>query len=1553
MATLLHSESRRLYSWWWDSHISPKNSKWLQENLTDMDANVKAMIRLIEEDADSFARRAEMYYNKRPELIKLVEEFYRAYRALAERYVPATAELHDAHETMPQALDNQMPPSDESCSDAESHTPEIHLPNHALHDKGDLHKELGSSSSMNQSSSVSKAGLKQLNEMFASEGSTEPQVVRREGEFDDHNLHRVPFQLIRNICVLKPPILWLSERDEKLDSELQNLRKRLNEMEAEKEAFFVKYQNSLEKLSSLEKELSSTQKNASGLDERASKAEIEIKILKEALQDLKAEKNAGLLQYNQCLQNISSLEKLLSDSQQDAEGHKERTAKAEIEAHNLEQQLSRLAAEKEVSLVQYEQYLKKISALENKISVSEAYARTLDERMNRSETEVKVLKRALDDLNEEKEIASRQYEQCLEKIAKMETEISHAQDELVMANAKLETTEERCAHLEQSKHSLQFEADNLVHKIVIKDQELAETRDELKKLQTLMNELTFSSNTSMKNLEDQLSGLKEMKEKLEEVVSQKEEQGTLLDKEIDHLREEIKELSGRYQGIMRQLEEEFHEENAKLREACEKDRNKIEALHEKLSYMDELAKENLIIKVSLAELNAELERLREKVEESEELTRFISSEKNSLVAEKSSLLSQMQNVTENMLVLLEKNTLLENSLLGTNKELEGLRAKSKGLEEFCQLMKDERSNLLNERGALVARLEEIELKLGNFETRFANLEEKYADLENDNNSALHQVEELRTSLLTEEQERTGYKQSTTARLAGLENHVLNLQEESRVSKEEVEELLGKAVKAQVESYILQKLSDKVIAELEGENLDQQAEVEFMYNEINKLRGGIRKVLMALQIDQAEERILIGDILARIEDLKTSVFKNKDEKRRLLVQNSVLLTLLKQLSLESEELKENFMQELKSMKDQLAMHEQDKQNLIIQETIAFNILSSIFESFKTEKFLEIERLVQDIWHLQVVNSETREEVVKLAEKSQSKDTENLRLNESVEKLAKELHETKALNDELNHQILLGNDLLRSEARKLSETEEEFKNSQNFNMKLCETVEELKMEGEETMMIKQNLENENLELKEKCLSQENQIQCLSEVNENLKSEVDLLNEEIEKCKIREECLNLELQERRDESELWEAETTAFYFDNQISSIREVLYENKVHELVHACENARDEDAEKDMEIEKLRERVSFLEIEVGEMEAQLYAYKPAIAALREDVESLKHIVLPQGEETTAHVHQGSCKVHKEEILDLQEIGAMIKVVEKAVIEEKKKLNKEAAEEHVEDLRSEGTSHREATTEDGITDNPKARKNKPDNEMVMKDIPLDRESDSSFQRRSRRESSETNEQNCDQNLIDSSPQSPSDPQVEYPQLEQSPSSSIRERIRRGRKGKILERIDSYVDQLTGLLTSVRDLKKRIEVNVFEMAPNNEYDTVEKHVKEVEEDIFQQMNINDQLKQNLERSPSFFERMPSIEIEATGNIPLSKLREQARRGSVKIQQLQFEVQSIQRVVLKLEAEKKPKGKNTLPGSSKPRVILRDFICRSGKRRERWKKPCSCGCMRPSTHLD
>ncbi|KAE9615100.1 putative protein Networked (NET), actin-binding (NAB) [Lupinus albus] len=88
-------ESRKSLSSWWDSHISPKNSKWFSENLEEMEQNVKRMLKLIEQDADSFAKKAEMYYQKRPELAALVGEFHRGYRALAERYDQVTIDLRN------------------------------------------------------------------------------------------------------------------------------------------------------------------------------------------------------------------------------------------------------------------------------------------------------------------------------------------------------------------------------------------------------------------------------------------------------------------------------------------------------------------------------------------------------------------------------------------------------------------------------------------------------------------------------------------------------------------------------------------------------------------------------------------------------------------------------------------------------------------------------------------------------------------------------------------------------------------------------------------------------------------------------------------------------------------------------------------------------------------------------------------------------------------------------------------------------------------------------------------------------------------------------------------------------------------------------------------------------------------------------------------------------------------------------------------------------------------------------------------------------------------
>ncbi|XP_072958868.1 protein NETWORKED 3C-like [Typha angustifolia] len=73
-------------SWWFESHNNSRQSPWLVSTLSELEEKTKQMLKLIEEDADSFAQRAEMYYKKRPLLINLIGDFYRDHRSLAEQY---------------------------------------------------------------------------------------------------------------------------------------------------------------------------------------------------------------------------------------------------------------------------------------------------------------------------------------------------------------------------------------------------------------------------------------------------------------------------------------------------------------------------------------------------------------------------------------------------------------------------------------------------------------------------------------------------------------------------------------------------------------------------------------------------------------------------------------------------------------------------------------------------------------------------------------------------------------------------------------------------------------------------------------------------------------------------------------------------------------------------------------------------------------------------------------------------------------------------------------------------------------------------------------------------------------------------------------------------------------------------------------------------------------------------------------------------------------------------------------------------------------------------
>ncbi|KAL8141252.1 hypothetical protein V2J09_007273 [Rumex salicifolius] len=117
---MLHRAATNAYSWWWASHIRTKQSKWLEQNLIDMEGMLQSMMKIIEQEGDSFVKRVEMYYKKRPELIHFVEESYRAYRALAERYDCLSKDLQNANRTIATAFPEQIQLSIESYDDTSS-----------------------------------------------------------------------------------------------------------------------------------------------------------------------------------------------------------------------------------------------------------------------------------------------------------------------------------------------------------------------------------------------------------------------------------------------------------------------------------------------------------------------------------------------------------------------------------------------------------------------------------------------------------------------------------------------------------------------------------------------------------------------------------------------------------------------------------------------------------------------------------------------------------------------------------------------------------------------------------------------------------------------------------------------------------------------------------------------------------------------------------------------------------------------------------------------------------------------------------------------------------------------------------------------------------------------------------------------------------------------------------------------------------------------------------------------------------------------------------------
>lgn len=722
-----------------------------------------------------------MYYKKRPELMKLVEEFYRAYRALAERYDHATGALRQAHRTMAEAFPNHVPLvlSDESPSgsanEADPHTPEMPHPMHALFFPDELQKDTSGISSPHlhamkrngafteESDPVSRKGLKQVNDIFGSggavnhakfaEGRARKGLNFHDAEEKDQNVQHNGSHDIHARALNE------SDRVDKAETEILNLKKALAKLETEKEAGLLQYQQSLERLSNLESEFSRAQEDSKGLNDRASKAETEVQNLKEALAKLQAEREASLAQYQQCLEKISSLENSISSAQKDVGELDQRAKKAEIEAETLKQDLATIVAEKEAALAQYEKRLEMITNLEGKILQAEENARRIGERADKAEHEVETLKQAVANLTVEKEAAALQYQQCLVTISDLEQKLTCAQEEAQKLNyeidnglAKLKSAEERYLLLENSKQTLQSELETLAQKVGSQSEELTEKQKELGRLWTCVQEermrfmeaetafqtlqhLHSQSQEELRTLVVELQSrdvvLKDIethKQALEDEVQKVKEENNNLNEinltsalSIKNLQDEILSL----RETIRKLEEEV-QLRVDQRNALQQE---IYCLKEELN---DLNKKHQTTLVHIESVGFDPECFESSVKELQDENSKLKGICEADRSEKVALLEKLEIMEK----LLEKNALLENSLADLNVELEGVRGKVKALEESCQSFVEENSSLVAEKTSLILQLQITSENL-------MKLSEKNNVLENSLFDANAELEELK------------------------------------------------------------------------------------------------------------------------------------------------------------------------------------------------------------------------------------------------------------------------------------------------------------------------------------------------------------------------------------------------------------------------------------------------------------------------------------------------------------------------------------------------------------------------------------------------------------------------------------------------------------------------------------------------------------------------------------------------------------------------------------------------------------------------------------------
>ncbi|KAF8010815.1 hypothetical protein BT93_J1462 [Corymbia citriodora subsp. variegata] len=1541
-AATTNEDSKGMYSWWWGSHITPKNSKWLLENLTDMDAKLKQMINIIEEDADSFARRAEMYYKRRPELLQLVEEFYRAYRGLAERYDHATGVLCQAHKTMAEAFPNQVQPvlldSDECPKDILEQALSYFQ---ACEKNGAVHQDFKSTRSRNES--------KQVDETSDLGGGRENVVLMcRDAGEKEYGAQ----------CTCKHDgMAHELERAGDTEKEIQNLNEALAELEAEREVYALQFHQSLERLSKLELELT----------RRANEAEAEAQSLKTALADLQAEKEGNLIQYHMALEKLRDLENTVSCAQEEVEEIKQRADKAETKAETLKQDLARVEAEKQDALLQHNNCLEKISNLEDKLKHAEENTREIGEAaavrcnnllMTISNLEQEIMRNRVQMLDPDREKDSTKLRKAEEMCLLLERSNQTLQSALEALTKKMEaqseeTTEKQkemgrlwtCVQEErlwfsevqtsfQNLQNLHFETQEQVRSLAMKLQEKTQLledmelhnkglKDEIRKAheeKKNLNEVNMASSLLVKNLEDEILSMREIMHKLEAETAVMMGGRDSLQKEIYYLKEQLDDQRKKHCSVMEQVASvgldpgclgsafmELMDTNSKLEKCCDLERSEKVTLLKKLEVSEKLVEKTVLLENRISDLNVELKEYKLKLKGMEESC-------ESLQANESSLISYVESMIGNFYKLMGKNDTFENLLNDEYVDLEGKQVKVKNTVDKHELHDQEKLGTVTEKEKLEYQLNVFRQRLENLVSSYEGLKGDYSGMKEERESLISSIRKLQLDLNGEIEDHYNSVQLSRTRLADVEFQIDHLQQEARRKDTESEEELEKALDSHMQIFILQKFlqdlwernfslslryhtlldawqfSQKQISYLESENLEHLTELKLLSDEITVERLALYRISKTLEICSCQEfedhldldHDLIRNTLAKIRDLQESFSKLEEENLRVVFEKSVLYSLLKQLELEAAKLaieRDALHQELRVKSENF-----DVLNYGLQKVIDTNeeLKLKFSEGIDNEKVLKSEILRAIEYEKLELLKKLEDLKVEYADVKKGREHQILKLSEDLSHRTREARFLQGANWKLEAELVtskIDEAFLKEEILELNEAYQVASEARQVE------VEQLK----ETIIA---LEGENGGLKTQLASYVSGILSLAECISSLENCTSVHKEFYKSKKEVVKEINMMTQQQSGISEF--IGNTPLMVPDCFSAMQDLQLRIKVigETLLKAEEPTVLENLSLNAKLEEL-----------------------------EPTRSRKHVPRKKEKEKRGDGPDNDLKIHKATLQmsvtenELLTKDIMLDQISKHLPYGARRTDSIEAEDRMLELW-------ETSDSSGIIDLKvgKAHKN------------FDMPNDYYFV-----------EADKDQRSCNPSGESPDEKDLSVDKLEipESLTEPRRARIKR----KILERLNTNAQKLTNLQITVQDLRRKVEnTEKNRMDKGIEYINVMEQLEEAQSTINKLLDSNNKLIRNAERRLSSCDSKSTRDADDRG-CARRLISEQARRGSEKIGKLQLEVQKIQFLLLKMDDEKECRTRTRVV-DRKTRVLLRDYLISGRPRNPQSKKKSAFCCV-------